>query len=554
MQPITFENQAIPIAKTTPTPNNTRRMIPGDPRTAELAESFKSNGLLQAVIARPHPKKKGWFELLVGERRLSAAKLLGWETIDARVGSNIDDAKAAELTAVENMQREGLTPLEEARAIDILHTKAGLDFAEIGARLGRSPADCAKRVALLKLAKPWAKAIDSGKLEGWTSAHLQLVARLPDTVQADLFKQAERHFVRSERWTDEESYASVPKLSEWARLISTELMMLSRLPWDIDDATLEPKAGSCTDCPKQTSKVELLFDDDDTKGDKASRCLDRGCFERKAFATVKRKVVELTVGGVKPFVDTDQVWRWYSDPKLRGQVDKAFSGYPRRYWDNKACKKGAKDAVPCVFAGGDRVGQVVYVTKGRVGSSSPGSRQKAKPKISELPPAKQLKVRLATLAKRRETLAVRKVIELVGKLTPGPKAPQIPVETIAHLLAAFGSTRDRSYLEGTYAPDPGWKRFKLGHDEAIKACWPEVIHTITGRMNPDPIEPSRWSKLLADVKAFCDLLGISWKDTLKQATEEIADPAWLRAEKAGGKKKRPTTKNKAAKKAKAKSR
>src|ERR1700742_914792 len=100
-----------------------------------LAESIKVRGVLQPVLVRPLPG--GTYELIAGERRWRAAQLAGLETVPAIVRHH-DDAASLEVALVENMAREDLNPVEEARACAALTEELGLSREDVGRRVGRT--------------------------------------------------------------------------------------------------------------------------------------------------------------------------------------------------------------------------------------------------------------------------------------------------------------------------------------------------------------------------------------------------------------------------------
>ncbi|HEY7966119.1 MAG TPA: ParB/RepB/Spo0J family partition protein [Solirubrobacteraceae bacterium] len=119
-----------------------------DEALASLAGSLETRGVLQPVLVRPLPD--GRFELIAGERRWRAAQLAGLETIPAIVRAR-DDAESLELALIENMAREDLNPIEEARACAALVEELGLSREDVGLRIGRSRVAVSNLVRLLDL-------------------------------------------------------------------------------------------------------------------------------------------------------------------------------------------------------------------------------------------------------------------------------------------------------------------------------------------------------------------------------------------------------------------
>src|SRR5437764_10721057 len=96
-----------------PSPFQARQRF-SDEELQELAESLEHQGMLSRIRVRPHPEKEGIYQLVYGERRLRAAKLLKWPVVPCESASYTDD-ELIEMGLAENLQREDLDPLDEAR-------------------------------------------------------------------------------------------------------------------------------------------------------------------------------------------------------------------------------------------------------------------------------------------------------------------------------------------------------------------------------------------------------------------------------------------------------
>jgi ParB family transcriptional regulator, chromosome partitioning protein len=135
------------------------------PRLAELAESIRTRGVLQPIVVRP--LAGGSFELIAGERRLRAAKMVELETIPALV-RDTDDWEKLDLALAENMARVDLNPVEEARACAMLVDDLGLTKQEVGRRVGRSRVAISNLVRLLDLPE---EALELIEREALTEGH-----------------------------------------------------------------------------------------------------------------------------------------------------------------------------------------------------------------------------------------------------------------------------------------------------------------------------------------------------------------------------------------------
>ena len=113
-----------------------------------MAESVREHGILQPVLVRPHPG--GTYQLITGERRWCAARIAGLPTIPSLVCS-YDDATTLQVALIENMKRDDLSRVEEARVCATLANEFGLSYEQVADRLGRSLGGVAHLMSLLKL-------------------------------------------------------------------------------------------------------------------------------------------------------------------------------------------------------------------------------------------------------------------------------------------------------------------------------------------------------------------------------------------------------------------
>jgi ParB family chromosome partitioning protein len=141
------ELRRIAIELIGPNPHQPRRSFDEETLVA-LAASLADRGVLQPVLVRPLPG--GRYELIAGERRWRAAQLAGLEQIPAIVRHH-DDAASVELAVIENMAREDLNPVDEARACLALVDELGLTREEVGRRVGRSRVAVSNLIRLLDL-------------------------------------------------------------------------------------------------------------------------------------------------------------------------------------------------------------------------------------------------------------------------------------------------------------------------------------------------------------------------------------------------------------------
>ena len=136
------------------------RMVFDEAKLEELAASIRENGVLQPILVRPHGDG---FQLIAGERRLSAAQRIGMLKIPVLV-KEIPDDKLLEMALVENIQREQLNPMEEAQAYQNLMEETGQTQEQIAERLGKDRSTIANSIRLLKLPPAVSRLVSEGKL------------------------------------------------------------------------------------------------------------------------------------------------------------------------------------------------------------------------------------------------------------------------------------------------------------------------------------------------------------------------------------------------------
>ncbi len=154
------ELRELPVELIAPNPTQPRRRF-DDEALQALAGSLSERGVLQPVLVRP--KTGGTYELVAGERRWRAARIAGLAEIPALVRPR-DDAEALELALIENMAREDLSPIEQARACAALVEELGLTREQVGRRIGRSRVAVSNLVRLLDLPDEVIELLQDGAL------------------------------------------------------------------------------------------------------------------------------------------------------------------------------------------------------------------------------------------------------------------------------------------------------------------------------------------------------------------------------------------------------
>lgn len=150
----------------------------------ELAESIRSQGVMQPILVRP--LTEGRYEIVAGERRWRAARMAGLTSVPALV-REVTDSHALAMGLIENIQREDLNPLEQAAGMKRLIDEFGMTHAQAAEALGRSRTGITNTLRLLELAAPVQELLRSGKLD---MGHARALLALPALKQIELARAA----------------------------------------------------------------------------------------------------------------------------------------------------------------------------------------------------------------------------------------------------------------------------------------------------------------------------------------------------------------------------
>jgi ParB family transcriptional regulator, chromosome partitioning protein len=160
----------LPVAALRPNPFQPRSRI-DEPALAELTASIEASGLLQPIVVRP---RGSGYEIIAGERRWRAVQRLGWATLPGVV-KDVDDQTLLTLALIENLQRNDLSPIDEAQGYRRLMEEFTVPQAEVARLVGRNRATVANLLRLLKLPAEVQAFVQEGKLsEGHARALLAL--------------------------------------------------------------------------------------------------------------------------------------------------------------------------------------------------------------------------------------------------------------------------------------------------------------------------------------------------------------------------------------------
>jgi ParB family chromosome partitioning protein len=163
----------LPVDAIHPNPKQPRKRFDGEAGSG-LAESVRRQGVIQPLLVRP--RAAGGYELIAGERRWRAAREAGHANVPAVV-RDADDRDTLVLGLIENVAREQLTPVEEARAYAVLLDEFALELGEVAERVGRSKPSVSNRIRLLDLPDDVLGMLERGQL---TEGHARAVLSVPD--------------------------------------------------------------------------------------------------------------------------------------------------------------------------------------------------------------------------------------------------------------------------------------------------------------------------------------------------------------------------------------
>ena len=255
--------EALDVDLISPNPLNPRRRFEG-PAFDELLASIREKGVIQPIVVRPvgsgnsHPM----YEIVAGERRWRASKEAAKENGDRRyipaIVRDLDDDAAFEIMTIENLQREDLTELEEARSFQTYLDRKGMDALEdLALKVGTTPAYVRRRTFVLGLPELALNLWEEGKLK---FGHLALLARIGDRERLEQYMK---------RLTGDRGW--VPSVEQFRREMEADAPPLGKAVFD------EKKAG-CKTCGQNSTVQRQLFGSEDAI--EKAKCLDPKCYKQ----------------------------------------------------------------------------------------------------------------------------------------------------------------------------------------------------------------------------------------------------------------------------------
>ncbi len=486
--------QQVPVADIVPTSDNQRKIDVKSEDFAELVASIAGGGVRVPVHVRPVSGATRKFELRAGGRRYRAAIAAGLETIPAIVHTGQEDTDAIDLTFIENKFRKDLKPMEEAAEIALLTERFGGDIKAIAGKVGKKERWVRLRANInANLIKPWKSIflnIDKyPEFKSWSVKHLTLIARLPGTRQKQLLMDIEAYYFHIES-------CSVRDLEDF---IAKELKLLGKAKWELDDQTLVPKAGACTNCEKRSGHQPMLWFDSDEQAAAGDQCLDSHCWLAKTGAWLARQAKELREKHPKLVYISKE----YPNNVNAKIIENSLGDYLSE-WKYKIVSKSTRGSVPAMYVFGKSAGKLTYV-KVDAGSGQTG-RVKGTP---------------APLKLRRKTLDAKRWAQVLIDLRE--KVDNAEVKDL--VLDNNGKSTGMMALVALYGNNiPYHARVDVKQkevEELIDSGWKKVLEVLWGTFKPtlddlltyngpitqvskEYIEQAKWISALvgADVKAM----------------------------------------------------
>ncbi len=268
----------------------------------ELSENIEEHGIRMPLLARPSKLHSGGYEIVAGERRYRATgkalERLAEAENPQRYGAlfklpviveDLDDATVLELQLIENLQRQDLTPLEEARGYQRLLDLEGGEYTpeKIAHKIGKKIDTILNKLKMLKAPKILQTALEEGKV---SERHLVLVATVPgDKAREECAKK-----VLKGTWDWQAQEDKPLSVRETLSVISDNYRMsLRQVMWSLDDETLVEAAGACSRCPhfakyaaQQDAELAGSLGNGRGQTDPLT-CMNPECWKKKQEATLK---------------------------------------------------------------------------------------------------------------------------------------------------------------------------------------------------------------------------------------------------------------------------
>lgn len=514
--------KAIDTALIDPHPHN--RKI--DPKTCKgLAESMKLFGQIQPAVVRPHPTKKGRFQLGAGERRFHGA-VINKSTLECEV-CDLTDAQMDGLLVIENHQRENPDARHEATQIRrFTQANPNATPQQIAAMLGRDESFVKRRLRLLDLIEPVHEAWTDPKhdIHALSIASMELIATLSPEMQATFLKDAEDAY---EELDHEYVVSYLESLS----------CQLKDVTWLENPATFVPGCGP--GCATSSAAADLFSHTEfaDSRASNCAQCLNEACFfKRKALARVHawQVVLEKAPEGYYATTDkhSDANVTLYDGSILKPKYKGDFHGW-------KSCKKTDPDAKPFIEESSDTV-KLTWKKPPAGATSVPLPAGETAIKT----PEESLQTSIDRLQGKRYTLLLDELRDHVEKadipqFTGDGHSDHVEVRGLLTLASSFGTISRLETVHGRFFdletstnPTPWENSRKHPIDWHIQHLWKSIRKVLSSRLR-DRSFTDRKSDLIKiefinEMKEIATLTGFDFDAAYLRAANATKLPAALK--------------------------
>lgn len=507
-----------------PTPDNPRTIQENSESFAELLASVKAEGVKIPVVVRPHPTKKGYYDLRAGARRRLAAQKAKLKVIPSLIYDPMTDEEAFDITFLENFAREDLNPIEEARAVAILLEKHGNDLKVVADKFDKSLRWAKMRSHVHgNLSKKWTAAVLDEKTnisKNCTLSHLELVARFPKTVQEELFEEFEDLF-----WDE------APTLKRLTEACNNWIRSLKNAKWDPAEV-FRTESGdeilACSVCPRRSSTQPMLWESDDEKTPKDDRCLDESCWNAKTVLWLKKDIESKKAQFPElVLIAYDASYHEKREMKKRFPELKEIDS-----WNTSKGKANDKDANPCYVVCGKFVNKVIWIKNSRSGSNSSSGSRAIGPKT--------MKVKRAELESKRWNHVLKELQIAYRKFGLDAIVREDTSYVLLCLVRHFGTCNDWGILE------TDWEEF----EKTAKSVQVQTLETVWELVRPKIVKTFAYNDAITRVpesniesaKAAAALVGIDIDTMFTAAVEAIPEPKSWASQEAAEKKRQPVKK------------
>lgn len=341
-------------------PTNPRKHFDNQ-KIAQLGASMAKNGQIHPITVRPKKGMAGKHELICGECRWLAKKLIGHLFVNAIV-NDVSDEVVQDLQFTENLERQDVHPMDEAVTFRAMIDTGRYTIPDIAAKFLKSEDFVAQRLSLNNLIAEFQTDFWEGK---FLIGHAVLFSRLPDADQKGLYKE----------YGGRNHYETIRETRDY--IDRNIIRKLSAAPFKKDDAELVPAAGACESCLKRSGCNTSLFAD----YSEDDRCFDQACFQKKLDAFLINKV-KVTVENNPEILLMDSLsWGEKTNPAVKKIADSMKIKILENSYGNDISSNKSTGSVPVkvLMVSGSEAGKVktMYKESGSKGKGSSAGSGKA---------------------------------------------------------------------------------------------------------------------------------------------------------------------------------